>query len=294
MVGQLLRSYSDLTELVRQHQAQMPESYRRLATHVLQNYQEVAFMTATELGMAVEMSQPTVTRFATFLGFDGYPQFVKALQNIVRMELKGTDRLRFSSRPASDSLSRYDEILQQEAAHIERLKEVLESPTFKSAVTAISEAETVVVTGARIAMVLVQYLAFFLNKVRPGVIGLPGGDSSVLDQIAGLNPKTTVMVGMAFPRYPTEFLNILRYGSQLGFKIVCLTDSLVSPVVRMSHLTLIAPINLATLFDSYTAPMALINLLIDGVGQANPKRTEQRLAQLEEMYGRQQVFHSGG
>src|SRR5690606_29978997 len=111
---QLLRSYNDLADLISTRLAQMPESYRRLATHVLQNYQEVAFMTATELGAAVEMRQPTVTRFATFLGFEGYPQFVKALQNIVRMELKGTDRLRYTSRQIGGALDRYDEILQQE------------------------------------------------------------------------------------------------------------------------------------------------------------------------------------
>ena len=51
-----------------------------IARYILDNYDTAAFMTASKLGKTVKVSESTVVRFASELGYDGYPGMQKALQ----------------------------------------------------------------------------------------------------------------------------------------------------------------------------------------------------------------------
>lgn len=66
---------------------------KRIAQYILEHYDTAAFMTALRLGEAVGVSESTVVRFAAELGFDGYPQLQKAMQELIRSKLTSLQRI---------------------------------------------------------------------------------------------------------------------------------------------------------------------------------------------------------
>mgnify|MGYP000809868685 CR=1 FL=1 len=66
---------------------------KRIANYILENYDKAAFMTASKLGKTVQVSESTVVRFATQLGYEGYPSMQRALQEMIRGKLTGVKTL---------------------------------------------------------------------------------------------------------------------------------------------------------------------------------------------------------
>src|SRR5262249_61847623 len=82
-----------VVELLNRRRRPLSPTQRRVAEYVLRQYQDVAFMGVAELAKAAKVSPAGVVRFATSLDFDGYPEFKRALHDIVRSELRQDERL---------------------------------------------------------------------------------------------------------------------------------------------------------------------------------------------------------
>ena len=70
---------------------------KKIAAYILSNYDKAAFMTASRLGKTVEVSESTVVRFAVELGYEGYPEMQKTLQELVRNKLTSVQRIEVAS-----------------------------------------------------------------------------------------------------------------------------------------------------------------------------------------------------
>ena len=77
---------------------------KKIAAYILENYDKAAFMTASKLGSLVGVSESTVVRFASELGYEGYPSMQRALQEMIRSRLTSTQRI----KSAEDNLSGQD------------------------------------------------------------------------------------------------------------------------------------------------------------------------------------------
>ena len=66
---------------------------KKLADFIREDYDKAAFMTAAKMGEEVGVSESTVVRFATALGYEGYPQFQRALGEMVRTKLNSIQRM---------------------------------------------------------------------------------------------------------------------------------------------------------------------------------------------------------
>ena len=87
---------ANMNELIGRIEAKyekMSKGQKRLAEYVKENYDKAVFLTAARLGEIVGVSESTVVRFATQLGYRGYPEFQKALEELVRNKLNSIQRM---------------------------------------------------------------------------------------------------------------------------------------------------------------------------------------------------------
>ena len=70
---------------------------RVIANYILSNYDKAAYMTASRLGKAISVSESTVVRFAAELGYEGYPEMQRALQEMIRNKLTSVQRIEVSN-----------------------------------------------------------------------------------------------------------------------------------------------------------------------------------------------------
>ncbi len=282
-------SREELEELLRRRESGFSPAFRRIASFLLADYQRASFMTASELARAAGVSQPSVTRFISYLGFDGYARFQRTLQAIVRGEMKGPSRLWGMDGKVSGDVP-YAGLVREELENLSRLGDTLASQAFRDAAASLADAREIVVGGFRASLALAEYTAFFLAKVHPRVRAFTRADSRSWEELSRLEPEGSCLLMYAFPRYAIETLEFQRFARSLGFSVVLVTDSSLSPLARHADCTLVAPVAFRSLFDSYCAPMVLANALIQEVARRHPERTEAMLRRFEELAEQRKLF----
>ena len=125
--------------------------------YILDNYDKAAFMTAAKLGQTVRVSESTVVRFASELGYDGYPAMQRALQEMIRSKLTSVQRIEV----ANDRISDEDVLAKVVQSDIEKIRLTLEELSreeFSAVVEAIVHARRIYILGVRSASTLSDLL----------------------------------------------------------------------------------------------------------------------------------------
>ena len=239
----------------------MSKGQRRLADYVCSNYDKAVFLTAARLGEIVGVSESTVVRFATQLGYKGYPGFQKALEELVRNKLNSIQRMEVTYGRITQS-----EILQTVLqSDIEKIKLTLNSidhKAFDLAIDTILDADKIYVIGIRSCAPLASFLSFYLNLVCENVTAVTTNSSSeIFEQLIRIG-SNDVIIGISFPRYSMRTLKALEFASNRKAKVITLTDSVHSPMNLYSSCNLIARSDMASIVDSLVAPLSVINALI--------------------------------
>ena len=126
--------------LVSKIEKQLPsfsKGQKLIATYISDHCDEAAFMTASKLGNAVGVSESTVVRFATELGYDGYPKLQHAMQEMIREKLTSVQRIDVAAKRIGKK-DILEFILQEEIDRINSTIEETSKEDFYNAVDALS------------------------------------------------------------------------------------------------------------------------------------------------------------
>lgn len=277
----------NLLNRIKEMSPEFSKSHRRLAEYVLSNYDKAAYMTGASLGEHAGVSEPTVVRFAHLLGYEGYPQFKKDLQNTLTVKLTTTQRIQIFSDFESGSIVK-KAILED----VENLKSTLADLSisqFEEAVSWIGSADRIFVAGFRTSALLSNYLGYYLDMITGNVVVLERGLGDIYEKLVKCKPGD-VFIGISFPRYSTKTKELAEYVRQKGGKIIAITDSVKSPLGQVGDLVLVARSNMMAFVDSITAPMGLINGLIVSIGYRNKEKTRLVFDELEQVWAEHDVF----
>ena len=287
-------SEGNTNELLKKLEEKYPhlsKGQKRLADYVTENYDKAVFLTAAKLGETVGVSESTVVRFATQLGYKGYPDFQKALEELVRNKLNSIQRMEVTYGRISQS-EILKNVLHSDIEKIKLTLETIDQKAFDLAIETILHARKVYVIGIRSCAPLASFLAFYLNLVCEDVTTVSTNSSSeIFEQMIRMNEKD-VIIGISFPRYSMRTLKALEFACNRKAKVITLTDSVHSPMNLYSYCNLIARSDMASIVDSLVAPLSVINALIVALCMKKRKTVVSTLETLEEIWGEYQVYSS--
>lgn len=280
---------SDLIELIDRSYAKMSKGHKRIADYIKEHYDKAAFMTALKFGQTVGVSESTVVRFASELGFDGYPSLQSSLQDLMRSKLTTVQRIEVTNDTIGD-----DDILNKMLSlDIEKIRRTMEETShedFNKAVEKIAGCNTIYIIGARSSASLAQFLWYYFNLIFPQVKLVHASTRSELfEQIMRIDEKD-VLIGMSFPRYSRQTVLALQYARSRGASVVAITDCASSPLTQYSDCNLFAKSDMASFVDSLVAPLSLINALIVAVSARNKDVVTRNFERLEEIWREYEVY----
>lgn len=264
---------------------------KKLAAYIKENYDKAAFLTAAKLGETVGVSESTVVRFATHLGYKGYPEFQRELEELVRNKLNSIQRMEvtYGKVPQSEIL---DTVLHSDIEKIKMTLEAVDHDAFNLAVDTILNAENIYVVGIRSCAPLAEFLAFYLNLIFNGVRLLNTNSASELfEQMIRIGERD-VIIGISFPRYSMRTLKALEFANNRNAKVITLTDSIHSPMNLYSSCNLIARSDMASIVDSLVAPLSVINALVVALSMRKQKTVVATLEALEKIWDEYQVYNN--
>lgn len=267
----------------------LSKGQRRLTDYIRQNYDKAAFLTAAKMGEAVGVSESTVVRFATQLGYKGYPEFQKALGEMVRTKLNSIQRMEVSYGRITQS-EILTNVLHSDIEKIKLTMESIDQQAFEMAVDTIINAKKIYIVGIRSCAPLASFLAFYLNLIFDNVVTVnANGSSDIFEQIIHVDEEA-VVIGISFPRYSMRTLKALEFASNRKAKVITLTDSVHSPMTLYSSCNLIARSDMASIVDSLVAPLSVINALVVAICMKKQNEVINTLGKLEEIWDEYQVY----
>jgi DNA-binding MurR/RpiR family transcriptional regulator len=265
---------------------------RAIAAFIKANYDKAAFMTASEFGKTVGVSESTVVRFATEIGFEGYPQLQKALQEMIRNWLTSVQRIEVTNQRlgGADVLSK---VLQMDMDTIRRTLEAVDKKIFTAAVRDFIAAKSIYLMGIRSASALSGFAYFYFTQIFSDVRNIDTSSTSLIfEQILRIG-EGDVFFAATFPRYSYRTLKAAAFAKASGAKVVALTDSKTAPITEFADHVLIAKNDMASFVDSLVAPLSLLNALIVAIGVEKAEEITRTYARLEEIWDEYGVYEKG-
>lgn len=269
--------------------ASMSKSHKAIAGFIKEHYDQAVFMTAAKLGEELSISESTVVRFASGLGYEGYPEFQKALADWVKNKLSNVQKMdvKYANHSQSEILTSVLE------ADIEKLQDTignLDADAFETAVNVILGAKNVYIIGLRSCAPLAEFLQFYLNMIRGNVTLLNSTSvSETFEQMIRISDKD-VMIGISFPRYSMRTLKAMEFANDRNAKVISLTDSIHSPMCLYSSCNLLARSDMVSIVDSLVAPLSVINALVVALCLKKPQDVKTNLENLESVWNNYQVY----
>ena len=274
---------NELKNRINEHYGKLSKGQKILAAYITDHYDKAAFLTAARLGQEVGVSESTVVRFASNLGYKGYPQFQSALEDMVRGKLDSVHRMEAAYGKISQS-ELLNSILKSDAARIKNTMEEIDANAFEMAVETLLGAKSIYVIGLRSCAPLAEFLGFYLNIIFKDVRVLHTSSASELfEQMVRIDAADAI-VGISFPRYSMRTLKAMEFANNRNAKVITLTDSVHSPMNLYSSCNLLANSDMSSILDSLVAPLSVINALLVALCMKKQKEVVETLDTLEQVW----------
>ena len=282
---------NELLNRINSRYSRMSKGQKLLANYITDYYDKAVFLTAAKLGDVVGVSESTVVRFAAQLGYRGYPEFQRALEEMVRNKLSSVQRMEVTYGRIGQSKI-LESVLHADMEKIKGTLEKIDQNAFELAIETILNAGKIYVVGIRSCAPLASFLSFYLNFMFDDVILLHTNSSSELFEQMVRIGEEDVIIGISFPRYSMRTLKALEFANNRSAKVITLTDSIHSPMNLYSSCNLIADSDMASIVDSLVAPLSVINALIVALCMRKQDEVADTFETLEKIWDEYQVYES--
>lgn len=286
-----MADFHDLFDYIMPDNFRMSKSQKKIAQYITEHYDSAAFMTAAKLGEAVGVSESTVVRFASELGFDGFYGFKAAIKDLVKNKLTSLQRMEIFSQKTGDE-NVLKNVLQSDIDKLRQTMDTIDAKNFEKAVDILVGAKNVYILGARTCFSLAAFLEVYLNILLDNVKAITANSSSdVFEQMYRIG-KDDAIIAISYPRYSQRTLNGVKFAYERGARVVAVTDSVSSPIVKYAESSLIAECDIGNFVDSLVAPLSLLNALIAAIVKRNKGRAISAFESLEDIWDKHNAYRN--
>lgn len=267
------------------------ERKRSIATFILENHEDAAFLTTAQLAKACGVSESTVTRFASDLGYERYADLQKELAAIVKHKLSQIERLELSSdgKQNDSMLSRLRTMMTADMESIEETLYHISEYELNQVVALISKAHNVYVIGSRSAYGLAHYFGVTLSWIKPRVWLTSGPSNMQFDRMIDAQPGDVALAISTNP-YPRNTLYMLEVAKKRGLTTIVVTDSQVSPLAHLANYCLVVQNRVLSFADNVAPVCSLLTGLLALISQHDAQRSSETLKQMEDFWKQSDMY----
>jgi DNA-binding MurR/RpiR family transcriptional regulator len=280
---------NDLISIIKNNFHKFSRGQKLIAQFIIEHYDKAAFMTAAKIAETVEVSESTVVRFASALGYSGFPEMQKALQVLIKNKLTTVQRIGLND-DVNDKLKLHKKNLKNEMNNLRYLYEHFDMEALDKATELILDAERVFVLGLRTSSTMSNYLGFYLDVILNNAKVLNNsGVNSLYEEIIRIKEDDLLII-ISYPRYSRTTLDAARFVKEHNTKIVAITDTEESPAYALADVSLLAKSNIVSFVDSLVVPMAMINHLIINISLREKEEIVEYFNALEKLWDNNSIY----
>ena len=280
---------ADISQIIKDLYPTFSKGQKKIANAILESYDKAAYLTAAKLGTFVGVSESTVVRFASELGFSGYSEFQRAVQELVRIKLTPTQRIEVTKQRigTGDIL---ENVMESDIAKLRYTLDTFDREVFTRSVDSILKAKTIYVAGARSTEPLARILYYNLSLIFDNVKFInPSSSAEVFEQMYSIG-KDDTFIAFSFPRYSSKMVNAVKYARNNEAEVVVFTDSAVSPLAEYANHLITAQSDMASFMDSLVAPLSIVNAIVVEISARCTDKISDRFDRLEKIWDEYDVY----
>lgn len=255
---------------------------KALGTYIIQNPSKAVFMTTKEVAEASGVSEATVVRFVSTLGYRNYSEFQNALKDFVNSGLSLPDRAKIKGIKEEGTDRLHREIL-DELNNLKYLYENIDIDTMNRFVEHLDKSHTVYVIGSRISYTFAYFLWWSLTRIRRGIYILKGSDTTTLDMLTNA-PSNSLVILAACTRYPNELIKLSKMIRRSDHTLLAIADSNICPVTQFADLSLVVPARSIPFIGNVSGMMVVIQYIVQELASRKGEELADYQKQLEQMF----------
>ncbi|PRO64862.1 MurR/RpiR family transcriptional regulator [Alkalicoccus urumqiensis] len=276
--------YDQLTEAY----TSLSKSHKKIAAYLLENRERAPFLTASRLAENVKVGEATVIRFASVLGYKGYPDLQRHLQEEIQSRLTSAEVLKRTTGDYPGPQPVIKEILRDDRHNLSTTEGQIDSDDFNAVIADLADAERIYIVAYRSAASVGKYLEFYLDLILQNTELIQEADG-VSEHLLDISPND-VVIGLGFARYTKRTVEVMKYVQSKGANTIVITDHLLSPLYPYGNRQLITSTEVNSFIDSFAAPMSVAAAIITALTRSRKEKVTKRLEELEELWETFDVF----
>lgn len=277
-------------QLVKEKFSSLSTGQKKVAEYLIEQLEEAAFRTAVQIGRKVEVSETTVIRLSYALGFNGFSEMQEKIQRqILSQNNQPYVTKHMDAKSAVDEeLSPFAKVIETDIQIMRQTLHDLRVEDMWKVVNRLIQADRILIVGYRASYASAYWFSFMLGTLRENVdLCSPTGDG--YEKLSNLTDQSVVFV-ISFPRYSREAIHLAECAKKQGITLISVTDRMLSPVGRISDVTLTTEENVESGSNSVAPVISLLDLIIMGMNVKDQERIQLRQQKLEQLYSSCNVF----
>ena len=261
----------------------LTKSQQRIASYLLANHDEAAFLSAADMAQRLNVSEATMARFAQAIGYDGFRELRRCLQDLYRARVTPASRLRHKlSELASSQGHVLTNMLDMEVQYLAEVTHSIDLADFDRAVDILLGGQRVFVFASGPSGILASLATWRLRRLGIPTVSMTESGRHLLEKLVLLKPEDVVLA-TGFQHLTPELLAVLNHAQTTGSRSILITDTLGPTLRSMPDVILAARRGPVSTFHSLTVPMSILNSLILAVAMARPDDSLAALNRLQQL-----------
>lgn len=279
--------YQEIKNKIQSKFNSLPKNQRKIAEFLIDNLDEIPFLSIHELSKATKISVATIVRVAQNIGFSGFNELRAEVANSLKSQLDNKEIFPLFKHSAKEDL--LTEVANLDIKNINDTLHSIDRENFNRSAAAMVKAQRVYTVGLGISYLLAEILAYQLTQV--------GIDASVLkhtsvvfhEQILFLN-KNDLLVCFSFPPYSKETIETAKFAKERGIKVISITNKEASPITLHSEICLTVKSDNMLFTNSFSAISVIINAIATQCAVQNKIKANSFLTETQKIMDSQKLI----
>ncbi|NOU92587.1 SIS domain-containing protein [Paenibacillus sp. LMG 31456] len=259
--------------------SELTNTQRKVADYIIKNPVDVAFLTVDQLAGLVRTSTTTIMRLTFSLGYSGYTEFQKGLQEILRNRADPNTRLAANLRDTNRS-DLWIRCAENHINNIQAAVDMVSAESLQKTLEMIVSANRIYCTGVRSGLPVAQCLTYGLNRLLGNCDLVHADHFEWTERVSSFN-SSDLIIATSFPRYARKVFDFVKAARENNAQIISITDSYSSPLAKYSDVILPCNVSSVAFHNSITAPMFVADYIISAVAINYSEKTKHRLDKLD-------------
>ncbi len=247
----------------------LPTNQQKVANYILQQPNELAFVTTDSLAQRLKVSKPTIVRTARSLGYDGFTDLQQECIGALHSDLSNVPKFmgELKKQTQNEALAR---VVEAELQNIDETLDHFDRTAFNGVVDLLFRADQVFTMGIGISALLSQILAYELGQVAIHAHSIAAGPMRFVEMLS-FAKKGDVVVGFSFPPYSRETIDAAAFAKKRGAKVIAFTDTRTSPITFQAEQVVVVRTKNMLYTNSISAISIMMNAIVTELALKNKK-----------------------